>query len=504
MDLGRSTSLLAKTATATIIPMHSINRRQTLKSLGALGSVAAVSPHSLAQSPDISEDFRVLRAALDIHPGALRYLNPAALDVAIETFEAEFAATEALDERYLILSRFLSKLRCGHSYANFYNQSDAVSEALFNRRTRLPFAFKWLADEMVVTEAAPDVELPRGSLIISINGVAPSQVLATLMPYTRADGAAPGKRKALLEVQNRSRFEYFDIFHGLIYGEPPGGVHHISARVPGGEEISIEAPAIDLAARRVMRDAVMGKRGPTDPLWSFDVRDGVGIMTMQSWTTYNTEWDWSGWLDDTLSEAAKLRGLIIDNRQNEGGDPAVGVLLLSRLIREPLALPDIKRFVRFRTFPETLRPHVGTWDPGFYSIGEGANAVGHGFYELPAAQQVTEIQTRGRAVDVPTVLLTSPTNSSAAFTFALVAQSSGRMTLVGEPTGGNRRGINGDGFFFTTLPISGIEFDLPIVGQFPTTPQPDAGVIPDILLSETAEDIAEGRDPAMSYALRLI
>ncbi|MEL7453766.1 MAG: S41 family peptidase [Pseudomonadota bacterium] len=468
------------------------------------GASAVLPKVAAASDGDIREDFDVLRAALDIHPGALRYLNPAALDAALTVFESEYAATEALDERYLVLSRFLSKLRCGHTYANFYNQSEAVSEALFNRKTRLPFAFRWVDGQMVITRSLSGLNLPSGAIITDINGVAPERMLQQLLPYTRADGAALGKRIALLEVQHRARIEYFDVFHGLVYGAPEDGVHRLRAILPDGRAISVNGPALDLAARKAMRDASPEIIKGDGPSWSFEVRRDIGILTMPSWSTYSFDWDWQDWLEGKLDDVIGLRGLIVDNRRNEGGDIKVGIQLLTRLIRDPVPLPDIRRLVRFRTFPEALRPHVNTWDSSFYFVGERAEAVGQGFYALPRSQSIDRLSPRGDPIDVPTVLLTSPTNSSAAFTFAYIAQASGRMKLVGTPTGGNRRGINGDGFFFTTLPVSGIEFDLPMVGQFPVEPQHDGGVIPDVQVEETAADIAAGRDPAMDAAFSLI
>jgi hypothetical protein len=46
-----------------------------------------------------------------------------------------------LETAYLDLSRFLGTVRCGHTYANFYNQSDSVAATLFSGKTRLPFSF---------------------------------------------------------------------------------------------------------------------------------------------------------------------------------------------------------------------------------------------------------------------------------------------------------------------------------------------------------------------------
>jgi hypothetical protein len=74
-------------------------------------------------------------------------------------------------------------------------------------------------------------------------------------------------------------------------------------------------------------------------------------------------------------------------------------------------------------------------------------------------------------------------------------------TLVGQTTGGNRRGINGGAFFFLRLPNSTIELDLPLVGQFPLDPQPDAGIEPDIAVRVTRADVANGRDVELDAAL---
>jgi len=69
-----------------------------------------------------------------------------------------------------------------------------------------------------------------------------------------------------------------------------------------------------------------------------------------------------------------------------------------------------------------------------------------------------------------------------------------RGALVGQPTGGNQGGINGGGFFFLRLPRSGIELDLPLIGQLPDGDRPDAGLQPDIFVIPTVSDIARGRD----------
>ena len=104
----------------------------------------------------------------------------------------------------------------------------------------------------------------------------------------------------------------------------------------------------------------------------------------------------------------------------------------------------------------------------------------------------------------PVYVLVDASNSSATFEFTTAARRAGLVTLVGQTTGGNLRGINGGAFFFLRLPNSKIELDLPLVGQFPPTPQPDGGVTPDIVVPRTIEDVQRGADPELAAALGAI
>jgi hypothetical protein len=76
--------------------------------------------------------------------------------------------------------------------------------------------------------------------------------------------------------------------------------------------------------------------------------------------------------------------------------------------------------------------------------------------------------------------------------------------LVGQTTGGNRRGINGGAFCFLKLPKSGLVVDLPLIASFPTTPQPDAGILPDLVVPIIADAIAADRDNALEAATQRI
>ena len=156
--------------------------------------------------------------------------------------------------------------------------------------------------------------------------------------------------------------------------------------------------------------------------------------------------------------------------------------------------------------PDDLVPYLDTWDSSFRDWGSAAIESTDGFYRLRRDSDDdlgSVIKPVPPSFEGRTWVLIGATNSSATFEFAQALRQNHLGKLVGQPTGGNQRGINGGAFFFLRLPHSGIELDLPLIGQFPNGDRPDAGLPPDILVKPTSNDIAEGRDAEMDAVRNL-
>ena len=202
--------------------------------------------------------------------------------------------------------------------------------------------------------------------------------------------------------------------------------------------------------------------------------------------------------------ARGLATLIVDLRRNEGGTD-VGDVILAHLVDRDVALPAARRLTRYRRAPESLHPYLDTWDASFRDWGSGAIEADTGFFRLtkyddPGGGNV--IHAAAPQFGGKLVVLVGPENSSATFNFAQVVQQKRLGILVGQPTGGNQRGINGGAFIFLRLPHSGLEVDLPLIGSFPKGERPDAGLIPDLLVPEAPNDLVTGHDAALDVALR--
>ena len=479
-----------------------MQRRHLCASIAAAPLAAWGQGAAAPSRGDLAQDMALLRdALLALHPGLLRYNTPRQVQAGLDALQADFVGAADLAARYLALSRFLATLRCGHSYANFFNQSRAVSTALFDRPSRLPFTFRWLDGAMVITgDASGSGLLPRGAEVQTVDGMPAQRLWDTLAPYARVDGHNEPKARHLLGVTGRFALEFFDVMHGLVHGPPAGGRFRLDLRLPDGRTRLLEVPALTLAARHA---AAPPRPTGDQPVWTWEpTPDGVAVLRMPGWALFSSRWNWRAWLDerlDTLQRDAALRGLVVDLRDNEGGLDC-GHPIIERFARVPSVLAA-RRLVRYRRTPAHLNPVLDTWDDSFRDWGDGARPVDDRFFELPAGP--TTVTPRGPRIDKPLVVLVNSANSSATFAFAQRVRQDRLGVLVGEPTGGNQRGINGGAFFFVRLPAVGLEFDLPLIGYFPDGTPPDGGLLPDVAVLPTQADLAAGRDVQLERALIL-
>ena len=478
-----------------------LTRRAALAGIGGAALLAAAPAPPAFKLPGPAgrrADAAVLiRAYTLLHPGLARYQDAAQREAAAARLLAEAEAAPTIDALWVAAARYSASVRCGHSFVNPFNQGKALTALVVERADRLPFTFRWLGGHMIVTRAlvaAPG--LAPGTEILAIDGEPVAALRARLLPLTAGDGHNDNERIARLELRG-GRLEPFDILRSVT--TRPGAV---TARVEleplGGPRRTVEVPLLAEGARG-------GPELATDAPFFTAARQGPALVfTMPSWVAYRSKWDWRAFLDAAIDEAidTNARALIVDLRGNEGGD-TLGDAILARLVERPLAGPDNARRVRFRTTPADLNPVLDTWDDSFRSLGvDAAGPNAEGFYTLPTAAN-PPIEPRGRRFAGKLIVLVDGACSSATFQFAKLVEVQGLGTLVGEPTGGNRRGINGGAYFFVRLPESRLEVDLPLIGYFPPGNPPDAGIVPQVLAPPTRASIAAGTDPGMAAALRL-
>ncbi|MCC6652974.1 MAG: peptidase S41 [Candidatus Eisenbacteria bacterium] len=384
-----------------------------------------------------------------------------------------------------------------------------MTAEVVRRGGRVPFHFVWIARRMVVTrDLTAGAQLPRGTEVMSVQGVRAADLLLSMMRFVGADGSNDAKRVSALEVQGRSAYESFDLFLPLLLD----GVEErleLRVRFPGEQAVrAVSVAPLGWEDRKRDHDAREEASGGLP--WSLDFSDSAfALLRMDSWAVYNSGVNWDSTLNsmlDRVVDSGRL-ALVVDLRNNAGGLDC-GDVILQRLVRDTTRFELERRFVRYRRTPADLDSSLDTWDDSFRDFTadtpespgpDGLYPVGGG-----AGDAFGVIVPKGRPFHGRVYVLVGPANSSATFQFASQVRSAGLGKLVGRPTGGNQRGINGGRFFFLRLPHSRIEVDLPLVAYFPPRPLPDAGLRPDVLVGHTVEGVAAGSDPELDSVRRML
>jgi hypothetical protein len=212
--------------------------------------------------------------------------------------------------------------------------------------------------------------------------------------------------------------------------------------------------------------------------------------------------------------AKNVRNLIVDLRGNGGGDADLGFELARylakanlppyiasrRLVRNVAAREDLLKYLD--TYSDELKNDLKTGvSAALYKKAEGP------YFEVLPNENVTTyppVAPYENNFKGATYIISDSSNASAAFQFLNYARENKLARIVGQPTGGNRQGINGGNYFFLYLPNSKIEIDLPVYFFAPLKTQPDESAIPDVFVKRDARDIGDNFDRELAIIRDLI
>jgi len=459
------------------------------------------------------EDYEIVKTAYTtMHPGLYRYNTPAQIEQHLEVLKADCSKDITIPEAYIAFSKFVAQIKCGHTYANFWNQPMITKRAITYQADKVPFHFRLAENRMIITETATDESLlKRGAEVVAINGHAVSDILATLIPLQRTDGANVGQQIVNLQLFGADKFEAFDMYFPILF-PPVNGQYELTIKdINSTQASTVIVPSIS----RKERTKIIKKRFPKllpeigPDLWNFKMlNDETALLTLHSFSIWNWDFDWEVYIKDvfTTLNKKKVPNLIIDIRLNGGGADMVGLEVLKNISQQPIVFSARKELGRFTEFPATVKPHIGTWDDWFETKGiKKMKPMGDGYYAVDGKiSKEKSFKPYKNNYQGKVYLLVSPFNSSATYYMAGAAKRSGAATLVGQETGGNQRGINGGLIYFLTLPNSKIELDIPVIGDFKIGEHPDKGYEPDVFVEPNVDDIVKGADSELAATLKLI
>lgn len=203
--------------------------------------------------------------------------------------------------------------------------------------------------------------------------------------------------------------------------------------------------------------------------------------------TINTMSDGPGeekFMSENFPAMSKASGVILDLRENGGGDSNVGYNLLSYFVDKPFKGSSWYT----REYHPTFRP----WGQSDKAFGQEAEAI--------SMEQIKQMRNGVEPFLSPLVVLSSPRTFSAAEDFLVAFKPTKRGLIIGEPSGGS-----------TGQPLV---ISLPGGGTARICSKHDTfadgtefigiGVIADILVSPKVTDFTEGKDAVLERAVEEI
>jgi hypothetical protein len=200
------------------------------------------------------------------------------------------------------------------------------------------------------------------------------------------------------------------------------------------------------------------------------------------------------------------RTLIIDIRENNGGDSTIVEELFRHITGKPFrissASTQVKRSQEVRDMGQSLLRKPFRWLPLPYLVKEG-RVYYRGEVGSLSAPDEEPIKTRPRAEPFfagPVCVLTGPHTFSAAVEMAETVKVFGLAAIIGEETGGQPNSFGNAPVFplpHSRLPVQ-IATARAVRGSGDATDF--SPVIPDVIVRTTAEEIRSGFDPVIERA----
>lgn len=459
----------------------------------------------------LQEDYKILKQALEeLHPALYKYDSKAQREKDFEALQASLSTDQSPMEAYKNITEFTAKIKCGHTYTNFWNQKKIIRDSFIKDKNKVPFTFRIIDEEIYIYQnLSENPELKKGDKVLSINGHSSEEILNKLIPLTKTDGNNRGQKLFDLQVSGVDNFEAFDIYFPLLF-EVDEAFEVEVEKYNSDEKKLFSLSSLTRKERYDILTERYGKQVETfDDYWDFKILDGqTAVLTLGTFVTWKMELKWKQFLKDAFAQLKKenIQHLVIDIRGNAGGNSDVQETLISYITDQPSQKGPFQQTLKTQVVSEEIRPYLYTWRKGMkFNVKPITKPLDNGFYTFKIGGMIDKkISPSSKAYDGKVYVLAGAYNSSATFFLLNYLKQNKLATLIGQESGGNLQGITGGQIFFLNLPHSKVEVDIPLIGYYPPEARANEGIKPDVYVKPTVEDMVNGVDAEMEAALELI
>ena len=452
------------------------------------------------------DDLKIYREIIETsHTGMYLYTPKPEFDSLFVAAEKNINDDKIKNARqfYILLAKLHTKLRCGHSSMfatkQIFSEIDSSSQAFF------PYKVKFIKDTLVVADNYGEIK--KGTQIISINNKSIKEITDDAFRIISSDGYNTTLKYHELDKD-------FAVKYFLLYG--------------AAEEFSITIkPYLTNTTKEIKVPGIKGKELPdenkedTKPVDLQFIDDKTALLTIRTFETRTNKNQkrYFKFLNSSFKQIKEknISTLILDIRENGGGDDGNDMELASYLINKPFREDKYRKLntIDLPLYPEYLHP---SWYQ-FMGVPKNKSAAAikakmHSellkeFYKADdnhyyfKEKAIIKREPQKYLFTGKTYILISGNVFSGGALFSALVRDKTDAIFVGEETGGGYYRHTGTIPLFYELPNTGVVFSIFLVINEQDVDQklvPDGrGIIPQIEIYPTVKDFVEGKDTVMDF-----
>ena len=457
----------------------------------------------------VIEDYTILKNVLTKgYPSLYEYTSQSEWDSLFLNFEKEkLKINKNNNDLYKSITELTDYARDGHLIV--------MRPQLTSIPKLFPLLLK-IIDKRFYTDT-DDFDIPIGSEIISIDDIHAAEVRQRFLKYAPSDGFNTTKKDRQIERE-------FGILHFYEFGTKDA--YQIEYKTPSNEVFikNIKSqPFESIGSRFANRNSyfsiyhsatnksefVKNTVGKKEPFVYFIDSLNTAVLTMNSFQLDVEKFQTELKTIFKNINRKKVENLIVDIRQNDGGYPLNSINAFSYIANDPFKQRSATHVITSSLPEENHSQNLVngyTYNTFFEKYYQNAPKKKNEWISTTDENEPFMVPNK-KGFKGKTYVLIGGKTFSAGASFALFCKNQG-ITLIGEETGGNYYTQTGGYPIIYTLPNSKVKILISFVNisRFVNdkTVEKGSGILPDFRVLLTVQDLIEGRDSQLNYAVKRI